>query len=166
MNLSSSSSSLYQETIITKRICVLMSKITKQFNEQVLNILIENFEGKCDTIGYIKPKSIEIISRSNGEFQKTSDQVLVDVQFKCLVCNPVIDQIIICKIISIDMVQYVAVVNNEEPSPIIFYILHNNKIQENIIINDIVEAKILGTRFEYRSSSITAIGEFIKKINI
>jgi len=92
------------------------------------------------------------------------------IKYTCDVCNPVIGQIVQCKVGNIDKSQAICYIDNPETSPIeIFLCKHFNFHIGNAEFaalkeNDIVNVKIAGSQWEYRDTQIKSIAQFINKV--
>jgi len=128
---------------------------------------ISEIEGKCIGSGYVLPKSIEILRRSDIYFplESLSLNYSLDVDYKYIICNPNPGSIINCKIETTNKIGALGKINNE-CSPLIIIIpsdLCTNSYQIDVINNlksgDFVKVKIVGKKFEQNDKKITCIAE-------
>ena len=149
---------------------VLFSKIPEtisipfvEFPGDINNYFIiyakKHIEGRCRKEGYIYPNTLKIEEYSTGILH--GDKVKYDVVFSGEVCNPEINMNVNCKIINITKIGIRAIVNDVN-NPMVLFISreHNqNKNFDDYSINQIINVKILGTRFEIYDTYISAIAE-------
>ena len=123
-------------------------------------------EGKCNKEGYIKTDSVRVISISSGILEK--EFVVYDVSFECLICNPVENMRIRCKVVNITKAGIRAIYGDEEDkSPLINYIArdhnYNNKTFNECAVGDVIETRTIGIRYELNDKKIHVISEIIKQ---
>ena len=165
-----SSNPIYKSALLSRKISIEFNLIGSNFVENIEKILKENYEGKCNKEGFIKYDSIELINYSVGVMD--TQYVNYDIVFKCMVCNPVEGTKLKCKIINITKAGIRAIYGDDEnSSPIIIFIArdhnYNNKLFNKLKINDIINTKIIGTRYELNDDKIHIISELISnKLNI
>tara|TARA_B100000927_G_C16216997_1_gene369884 strand:- start:170 stop:637 length:468 start_codon:yes stop_codon:yes gene_type:complete len=129
--------------------------------------IIENkISGKCINEGFIKPNSIKILSYSNGLQDKQN--IIFEVVFECLCCNPVEGQIINCIAKNITKAGIRAEVDNEF-NPLVIFIArdHNylNKSLSTIKESEIITVKVIGQRFELNDKNISVIANLFQTKN-
>jgi DNA-directed RNA polymerase subunit E'/Rpb7 len=125
--------------------------------------IVDMYEGKCNSNGYIKKNSIRIISYSSGEMR--SGNCIYNVNVEALICNPVEGMIMKVIVNSITKAGINARTKNE--SPIDVFILRDqmNKLKSfnNAKKDDEIIVKVIGTRFELNDEKISVIGQILKK---
>ena len=62
----SNSKHLYYKIISQKKVYVRFQETSNNIENTLLRKLKELFEGKCNSDGFVKPESIQILSYSNG----------------------------------------------------------------------------------------------------
>jgi len=141
----------------------------KYFNnnlEETLSAILKKKEGICIEEGYVKPGSIKIINFSCGELY--SKNVKFEVVFECLISNLVESMELNCIVKSITKAGIRAELN-EEYNPYLIFIArdynYNNEEFSKINVNDIINVKVIGQRYELNDTYISVIAELIK-INI
>lgn len=87
---------IYFEAMLTDRVILRPKQIHKGYKNEITNILKERVEEKCDTYGYIKKDSVEVVQRPIGHIQQgyMNGCVAFDVKFKVMLCNPVYGNVI------------------------------------------------------------------------
>lgn len=157
---------IYVRNVIERRVRLPFSKIGSNLNISVLKTIKEMVEGKCNKEGYIKTDSVRVISISSGILEK--EFVVYDVSFECLICNPVENMRIRCKVVNITKAGIRAIYGDEEDkSPLINYIArdhnYNNKTFNECAVGDIIETRTIGIRYELNDKKIHVISEIIKQ---
>jgi len=125
--------------------------------------------GKCITEGFIRPKTVELVSYSCGLIK--DDHIEFHVIYRCLVCNPIKDVEVECKVKNITKAGIHAEVRDDEDNvPITIFVArdHNyaNHVFDNVEVDTIIRTKIIGVRFELNDPSITAIAQLLDKTRI
>ena len=157
---------IYVRNVIERRVRLPFSKIGSNLNISVLKKIKEMVEGKCNKEGYIKTDSVRVISISSGILEK--EFVVYDVSFECLICNPVENMRIRCKVVNITKAGIRAIYGDEEDkSPLINYIArdhnYNNKTFNECAVGDVIETRTIGIRYELNDKKIHVISEIIKQ---
>ena len=157
---------LYSNIIITKKVSIHMSNIGANLKENMLKIIENDISGKCIAEGYIKPKSIKILSFSNGI--QESDTIKFQVVFECYVCNPSEGNLITCIAKNITKAGIRAEVNDEN-NPLIIFIArdHNylNKSFSNINEGQEIIVRVIGQRYELNDKNISIIANLVETKN-
>ena len=86
----------FKTSLITKRCKIPIYQLSNNIEQFILNILKNEFEGKCSNEGYIQKNSINIVQHSIGIVNE--DHIIYDATFEAAVCFPVEEQIITCRI--------------------------------------------------------------------
>lgn len=130
--------------------------------DTIITKYLSDIEGKCNEEGYIKPNSIKLINYSSGLLNGAN--IKFNVNFECYICNPTEGLTINCKVTNVSKAGIRAILNTEDiDSPLMVFIIreHNysNEMFNNIKEDDIINVKIVGSRFELNDSFVTVIGE-------
>ena len=156
---------IYSDIVITQKVVVNFSELDKNIEKKLHNKLIKQNEGKCIDCGYIKNNSIVVNNYSSGEL--FSDKLVYEVMFKCQVCNPVENMLIICNVKSITKAGVRCEIDGYDKSPLIIFLArdhhYNNKNFSEINEGDNVKVKVIGKRFEINDEYICVISELIEK---
>lgn len=152
---------IYNKMTVSKRITLPISKITCNLNNILENYICEQFDGKCNVDGFIKPNSTKLLTYSCGVI--FSNYVLFDVTFECLVCSPVEGNKIDVIVKNITKAGVRAEID-ENPTPLVVFISRNTNPKYNILVdnlkqNDIIKVKIIGKRYELNDKFISVIAE-------
>ena len=140
-----------------------------EYNNSIDDILLEKLkskvEGKCDSFGYIKPDSAQIIKRSIGMLAQSDFRGLAEyrIVYSVDVCNPVEGMIVKCIVRNINKMGLFCELAEESPSPLSLILakqhhLRNDKF-ELVKINDIISVEVVGIKFNYNDTNISCIGK-------
>jgi len=156
---------IYSEMMITKDIPVHISNIGNTIKETLQSAIASKIEGKCIVEGYVKPKSVEIITFSSGLVK--GDFVIFCVVFQCNICSPVEGMEIKCIAKHINKGGIRAELDlNETSSPVIIFIArdHNYNVDgfSDVKIDDIIKVRVIGQRFELNDNYISIISQLLQ----
>ena len=146
-----------------------ITEIGKNIKQNLERKIKYSIEGKCIAEGFIRPKTVEIISYSCGLVK--DDHIEFQVIYRCLVCNPIKDIEIECKVKNITKAGIHAEVRDSEDNvPITIFVArdHNytNNAFDKVETDTIIRTKIIGVRFELNDPSITAIAQLLDKTRV
>lgn len=164
---------IFLKNIINKNVKLAPNMLNKNFRQKLLDNLKNNLEGKYSKYGLIKDNSIEIIKYSVGALEHNSLQgnVIFNVQFSALICNPVIGNIIKCKVFNLNNF---GILCKDLKYSIIEIIVPKKTIAiksevpiNDINIDDIVFIEIVGKKPLLNDKKINCIGRIIRtnKVN-
>ena len=108
--------------------------------------------------------SIRLVSYSSGLI--IEDNICYDTVFECLVCCPVEGMNINkCVVKNITKAGIRAEINTDNETPIIIFIArdhhYNKQYFSSINVEDLINVKVIGIRFELNDKSISVIGNLI-----
>ena len=123
----------------------------------ILEKLKEEVGDKCIKHGYIKKDTIKINKRSIGKLNSSrlNGSLNYEVFYNAEVCNPTNGQIIKCKIKNKNKMGLLA-----EAKPVLI-VISDIKENSDLDIDDVINVKLLGSRFDLFDTQITAIGQLI-----
>ena len=149
---------IYTNMILTRKVYLPFNTIGSNVKEIIEKNIVSNIEGKCDVDGFIKNNSCVVKTFSSGVIK--GNNIVFDVVFECMVCSPVEGMIIPCIVKSITKAGVRAELN-EDPSPIVVFIArdHNNKnpVFNKLTVDEHINIKVIGTRFELNDKFISII---------
>jgi len=161
---------LYKNIVLDEYIYLKPTDLNFRIDNIILTKLKWKVEGKCHKVGYIIPNSIVIQSRSLGMINNASfdGMTTYKVIFTCNVCNPVIGQIIQCKVGNIDKSQVICYIGEISDSPIEIYLFKQNHVGNTEFAalknNDIINVKIGGNQWGYNDKQINSIAQFVNLV--
>lgn len=156
--------SLYFRSMLDKKVCLPIKSVGKNLKQTLEKYLQSNYEGKCHIEGYIKPNTIQIKSYSSGIINR-GNMVIFNVMFECLVCYPVENMLITCKVKNITKAGIRGESDIDVPSPVVVFVAkdhhYKSRLYEEVNINDIIIVRVIGQRFELNDRYISIIGELV-----
>ena len=164
-------SDIFVENILSTNIQLTPSEYNKDMDIIILEKLKNKVEGKCDKNGYIKPGSVEIISRSMGQLLQAqfNGYSTFKVWYKILTCNPVEGMIVKCSVLNRNKMGLFCELYNHDPSPLTIILAKQHHLKddryEDIKIGSSVDGQIVGIRVEYNDTQISCIGRLYSDDN-
>ena len=158
---------IYMLNILTRKVSLRFNTVGSNIQEHIKHKLIMNLEGRCAKEGYIKKNSVRVLSYSAGVIQ--SNNIVFDVSFECLICNPCEGQKIKVIVENITKAGIKANYYKLEEKPIIVFITRDhyyndsNNIFKNVKENDEIYIKVIGSRFQLNDNSISVLAEPLKQ---
>ena len=149
--------SIYLSSIITRKINIPMYQVGGDIDALILDAL-SKYEGQCIKEGYLKRHSIKIINYSSGMIK--GDIIEFEVVFECLLSNPVVGQMLSCKVESITKAGLKCRLNEPETPFVVFIVRDHHYLSSDfssIKEGDVVSAKILGQRYEINDAVISVV---------
>ena len=159
---------LFKKIKIYTFVNILISELSTDIDNIILNKIKNKYECKCTKYGLIKKDSIQIINRSSGISKNEHFNSSYYFYANCIadICNPPNDSLLKCKIIALNNVGFKAIINDPDTNEKIIDIMipkittgiiHDIDIS-NLKENDEIIIKICGKRIYYKESYITVIG--------
>tara|TARA_R110001592_G_scaffold102636_1_gene289616 strand:+ start:174 stop:755 length:582 start_codon:yes stop_codon:yes gene_type:complete len=157
---------IWMKNVLTRRILLPFHSVGSNIRENIQAKIEENLYNKCSKEGYIKNKSIKILSYSSGLVE--ANNVSFEVMFECDICHPVEGQIIKCQAKNITRAGIRAVYTRETPSPITIFIArdhhYNNESFLKVKENEDITIRVIGIRYELNDETIAVLGELKNKV--
>ena len=158
-NNNNNNNNYFTKVILNECINIDFKYINNNLEETLINILKKK-EGICIEEGYVKPDSIKIINYSCGELY--SNFVKFEVIFECFVSNLVESMELNCIVKLITKVGIRAELNEVHNPYLIFVVRdhhYDNEEFSKINVNDIINVKVIGQRYELNDTHISVIAE-------
>lgn len=162
-----SNKNIFYNTVIWNRILINSCDINKSINNTILNILVENNEGKCVREGYIKEGSIKLLKRSVPYVygSQMNGKLHVDVLYDAQICCPMKGNIIECKIEKINKLGILA--STGPLSIIIARDFHKNKeVFKDLKEDSDITIEIIDKKFNINEKKISVIARIYNKDSI
>lgn len=162
---------IYESKVLEENINLTPKDTNYNIDEIIKKKLADKVEGKCVKEGYIRPGSVEIISRTSGrlinsDFTGTANYVI---KFRADVCILSDNQIVTCEVHNVDKSSVICYVGDPAISPIEVYLYKQHHIGNidyaNLKLEHIVKIKIVKSRFKFKYTQIRAIGELVEKVS-
>lgn len=159
---------LFKKIKINTFVNILISELSTDIDNIILNKIKNKYECKCTKFGLIKKDSIQIINRSSGISKNEHFNSSYYYYANCIadICNPPNDSLLKCKIVALNNVGFKGIINDPDTNEKIIDIMipkittgikHDIDIS-NLKENDEIIIKICGKRIYYKESYITVIG--------
>jgi len=155
---------IFVNSILTKKVFLDFKYVDQNIKTTLVNILSKDIEGRCNIEGYIKPKSISLISYSCGILK--AETITFDVVFECLICFPVEGMTINCVVKDITKAGIRAELPDNDKTLMIFIARdhhYNNQKFSSIKVDEQIKVKVLGQRFELNDTFISIIAELVEQ---
>ena len=154
---------VYSLSQITKKIALPITAIGRSLQQKIEETIAAMVESHCIVEGYVKPKSVRVITYSSGIIKGT--EVIFDVVFECEVCFPVAGMLFNCVAKNITKAGIRAESIDEIPSPFVLFVARDhyyssdyfNSIEEN----EKFVAKVIAQRFELNDKYVSIIAEIV-----
>lgn len=157
--------SIYSRCLICKNIMLPIKSIGKNLKQTIEENISANYEGKCMVEGYIKQQSTKVLTYSSGIIERGT-LLTFKVTFEADVCFPVEGTVIQCVAKNITKAGVRAISATEFPSPIDVFLArdhhHTSQGFNEVKEGDIINARILGQRFELNDRQVSVIAELVK----
>jgi DNA-directed RNA polymerase subunit E'/Rpb7 len=157
---------VYIPSLLSMKVALSINEVGKNIKQNLERIISKQTEGRCIPEGYIRPKSVKVMTYSSGTV--SNDKVEFQTTYECMVCHPVEGMVIECKTKTITKAGVHAEVIDETGAiPITAFIARDHhysdkafsEIRENM---DIV-VNVIGVRFELNDPYILVIGKLDTK---
>ena len=153
---------IYMKNIITRKVSLPFHILGNNITENIQNKLSQTIEGHCEKEGYIKPNSTRIINYSAGCIE--AENVNFIVMFECLICRPV-EGMRFRAIIKNITKAGIRAETNEIHSPVVVFIARDHHFQNinfsKLKVDDDINVRVIGIRYELNDSYISVIAEFV-----
>ncbi len=152
---------VYVKTLLHQKIALKITEVGKNVKQNLEKQIIARNEGRCIAQGYIKPNSVSIQSYSCGKVRE--QRVEFDVVFECLLCHPVKDMMIECKVKDITLAGIHAIVkdpdSDNEPITVFLAKDHHldNRTFSEISEDQTIVVRVIGVRYELNDPVITVL---------
>lgn len=158
---------VYIRSILNMKIALLVTEVGRNLTQNLEHLIRKKTEGKCIAEGFIRPNSVKVISYSSGLIK--DDHIEFVVVYECMVCYPVKDMVVTCTVSEVTKAGIHAFVKDIDSDnvPITVFVSRDHhstsKYFNSIKENAVIEARIIGVRFELNDPSITTIAALVEK---
>lgn len=168
MDKQSNTQGVYSNELLTIKVFLTMDQVGQNIKQNLERSISYSIEGKCTQDGYIKPNSVRVNTYSAGIVN--NEKVEFQTVFECMVCHPVEDMVMDCKVKTLTKAGiHGEVIDNEGNMPVTIFIARDhhftNKLFGTIEENSVITTKIVGIRFELNDPYICAIGTLDTETN-
>jgi DNA-directed RNA polymerase subunit E'/Rpb7 len=168
MDKQSNTQGVYSNELLTRKVFLTMDQVGQNIKQNLERSISYSIEGKCTQDGYIKPNSVRVNTYSAGVVN--NEKIEFQTVFECMVCHPVEDMVIDCKVKTLTKAGiHGEVIDNEGNMPVTVFIARDhhftNKQFGAVEENSVITTKIIGIRFELNDPYICAIGTLDTETN-
>ena len=154
---------IYNQAVISQTIQLGIQEVGRNLVGIILEKLRRTIEGTCIAEGFVKPRSLVLLTYSSGK--ASGSKVLFNAIFQCLICRPVEGMLIRgCVVQNITKAGIRATIK-ETPSPVVVFVSRDHQSDSNVFedtsIGDIITVKVAGQRYELRDTSISVVGTVV-----
>ena len=168
-----SNTNVFNDNILTTKVKIQPRNLNKNYHQYILNKLQKQYEGKFSKFGLIKEGTIDLLSVSLGSLEQNSFEgnILFNVSFNSKICNPVIGNILLCKVVNTNNFGILCTAEDNNKSIIDIIIPKKSiAIQSDIDLTNIkigmnVYVEIIGRKPILNDTKIKCIGKIIKTDN-
>ena len=158
---------VYMRSILQMKIALSITEIGKNLTQNLEKLIRLKTEGKCIAEGFIRPNSVRVINYSSGLIK--DDHVEFCTTYECMVCYPIKDMMVSCTVSEVTKAGIHAYVKDVDSDnvPITVFVARDHhstsKYFNSIKENAIIDARIIGIRFELNDPSITTIASLVER---
>lgn len=154
---------VYSLSQITKKIALPINAIGRNLQQTIEETIAAMVEGRCIVEGFVRSKSVRVITYSSGLIKGT--EVVFDVVFECEVCFPVAGMLFNCIAKNITKAGIRAESVDEIPSPFVLFVARDHYYASDYF-NSIEEkekftARVIAQRFELNDKYVSIIAEIV-----
>lgn len=148
--------------------------LDNNYRDYIVKIIKDKYEGICSHNGYIMPGSVEVTDESTGVIRAftLNGDVEFKVRFTAEVCCPCIGMLVRAKIVNINRLGIMAVVNDAFDHTVLEIIIvkgfDGSKMLSDVDarLNDVqigheVDVEVLGKRFHLNDKKISIVGKIV-----
>jgi DNA-directed RNA polymerase II subunit RPB7 len=150
---------IYFNCTLLKRVVVPSKHLNSNIDSYIHDYIRKNVEGICIHEGYIKPETISILKKSIGILLGSSftGDITYDVVYTAQVCNPVIGNVINCKVKFVNKMGILA--SNGPITVIIGRQFHLNNELEKIGRDDNIKVEVVARTFSLNDKEIKVVAK-------
>lgn len=158
---------VYIRSILQMKIALSITEIGKNLTQNLEKLIRLKTEGKCIAEGFIRPNSVRVINYSSGLIK--DDHVEFCTTYECMVCYPIKDMMVSCTVSEVTKAGIHAYVKDVDSDnvPITVFVARDHhstsKYFNSIKENALIDARIIGIRFELNDPSITTIASLVER---
>ena len=159
---------LYVQQTLDKMIYISANDLNSNIDKNISQKLNSDLNGICIKEGFVKPNSIDIILRSEGNMKVSNFKAVVyyNVKYNVMICNPIEGQLIECMVSEVNKSNITCYVESEETSPLNIFLSKQhhlgNEEYAKIKSGDKIKIRVLAKKFQYLDKQILVIGQFLE----
>lgn len=150
---------IYFNCTLLKRVVVPSKHLNTNIDTYISDYIKKNVEGQCIHEGYIKPDTISILKKSIGCLlgSNFTGDITYDICYTAQVCNPVIGNVIECKVKFVNKMGILA--SNGPITVIIGRQFHANNELDKISRDDIIKVEVVAKTFSLKDTEIKVVAK-------
>jgi DNA-directed RNA polymerase subunit E'/Rpb7 len=157
---------VFMKAVLTERISVPPKYQNKHVRTSIDVLLQNKVEGMCTKYGYIRPRSVEVLSVSDAVLDATAmdGSFIYEVKFKASVCNPPVGAVIRCKVENMN--NYGLLASNMSEYRVLEIIIpkdiHDDAIDmSRIQIGSVIVVQVQRKKYDLYQTTITVIATIV-----
>jgi DNA-directed RNA polymerase subunit E'/Rpb7 len=157
---------IYFNSLLTKKIHIESRYLDENIDNYIEKYLKNKVEGSCIDEGYVEHDTVKIITKSVGSLlgSRFTGDVTYNIAYSANICNPVIGNVIDCKV---KFINKVGILGNNGPLTILVprQIQDENDNINKINENDIIKVEVIAKKFYLNSKEIKIVGKIWSEDN-
>ena len=154
---------IYIPTMVTQKVVLPFEAIGRNVKNVLEQHLAHAHEGKCNSEGYVRPRSTQLLAHSSGTLTDRGC-VAFEVMYEYQACNPVEGMHIRCVVQTVTNAGLHAHLV-PEPSPLILFVSrdhhYSNPQFSKIKTGDEITVRVIGRHFELNDPAVSVIAELL-----
>jgi DNA-directed RNA polymerase subunit E'/Rpb7 len=161
---------VYTRCLLRRRVKLAANLQNKHANDSILQRLRSDVEGVCGGDGFVRPRSVSLVSVSPGvvEMSSLSGHAVYNVTFTADVCNPSVGDVMVCRVENVNSYGILAVNMSEtrvlevilQREPVLFK--HSESLHD-LEPGDTVTLEVMCRQFKLGQKTITLVGRAVSK---
>jgi len=155
------SNDIYIPTMVSNKVVLPLTAIGRNIRDVLEKHLAHEYEGKCNSEGYVRPRSTQLLAHSSGDLVDNG-AVAFEVMYEYQACNPVEGMLISCTVKNVTQAGIQAHIV-PEPSPVSIFVSrdhhYSNPRFSKIKAGDEIVVRVIGRHFELNDATVFIIGE-------
>ena len=157
----------YITSVLESRIFLSITEVGEGLKKNLEDKIAYKNENKCIPQGYIKPKSIKILSYSSGKVN--GDKIEFKIVYQCDLCFPVEGMLVECTCKTVTKAGiHAEVIDSDGNVPLVVFVARdhhiNHSLFEKVEEKDRLVVKVVGSRFELNDANICVIGKLENRL--
>lgn len=150
---------IYFNCTLLKRVVVPSKHLNSNLDIYINDYIKKNVEGLCLHEGYVKPETVSVLKKSVGILLGSSftGDITYDVAYTAQVCNPVIGNVINCKVKFVNKMGVLA--SNGPITVIIGRQFHLNNELDKINRDDNIKVEVVARTFSLNDKEIKVVAK-------
>lgn len=155
--------SVYMPSLLTTKVTLKITEIAGNLKDNLEKKIVNSVEGRCINEGYIRPRSVHILEYSSGNI--CGENVEFMVSYECMVCHPVENMKVQCKVHRVTQAGIHAQVIMDGVIPLTIFVARDHnymiKLFSQIKENQEITVRIQGIQYSLNDPCITAIATLV-----